>query len=65
MVPDPAIIGAGHRAQLGAPILGLERLDQLGAVREQPVLEVNAGKRRRQLTQISRRRPDQTAELPE
>src|SRR3546814_5424051 len=63
MVPDPAVVWTGHGAQLGAAVLGLERLHQFGAVRQQAVLHVDAGERRGKLTQIARRRPDQAAEL--
>ena len=65
MVPDPAIVGAGHRTQLGPPVLGLQRLHQLAAMREQPVLEIDAGKRRGELAQIARWRADEAGELPE
>src|SRR3546814_5127530 len=65
MVPDPAVVWTGHGAQLGAAVLGLERLHQFGAVRQQAVLHVDAGERRGKLTQIARRRPDQAAELTE
>src|SRR3546814_15659740 len=60
-----AVVWTGHGAQLGAAVLGLERLHQFGAVRQQAVLHVDAGERRGKLTQIARRRPDQAAELTE
>jgi hypothetical protein len=65
MIPDAAIIGAGHGAQLGTSVAGLERLHQFPAMREQTVLHVDARQRGGKLAQIGRRRPDETAHLPE
>jgi len=58
-----AIVGAGDRAKLDASVLDLERLDLFGAVRGEAILQVDAGKGRRQLPQIGRRRADQAREL--
>ena len=58
MVMDPAIVGAGHRAQFGAAILGLKSLHLLSAVVGQAVLQVDPRQRRRQLAQVGRRRAD-------
>lgn len=65
VIPDPAIVGAGHRAEFDAAVVGFERLDQLGAVRGEAVLQVDAGERRRQLAEIASWRTDQAAELTE
>ena len=65
MVVYAAIVGAGDRAQFNASILNLERLDQLGTMRGQPVLKVDAGERCWQLPQIGSRRADKARELPE
>ncbi len=64
-VVDAAVIGAGDGAQLRPAIAGLERLDLLGAVRAQAVLQVDAGERCRELAQVARRRADQRRELAE
>ena len=58
MVVDAAIIRAGDGAQFRAPVFGFQRLDLLGSVRGEPVLQVDARKRRRELAQIGRRRAD-------
>ena len=65
MVEDAAIVRAGDGAQLDAAVLDLQRLDLLGAMRGQAVLQIDAGERRRQLAQIGRRRADQAGELAE
>ena len=65
MVEDPAIVRTGDGAKLNAAVLDLERLDLLGAVRGQAVLQVDAGERRRELAQISGRRADQACKLAE
>ena len=65
MVPDAAIVRAGDGAKLDPAVLGLQRLHQLGAVRQQAVLQIDAGQRRRQIAQIARRRADQAAKLAE
>ena len=58
VVVDAAIIRAGDGAQFRAPVFGFQRLDLLGSVRGEPVLQVDARKRRRELAQIGRRRAD-------
>ena len=65
VIPDAAVVGAGDGAQLDPAVVGLQRLHQLGAVRQQPVLQVDAGERRRKLAQVARRRADQAAHLAE
>ena len=69
MIVDPAIVGAGHGAQFqaasGTAIFGLERLDLLGAVRSQSILQVDRSKWRRKLTQIGRGCPDLAGQLAE
>jgi hypothetical protein len=46
MVVYAAIVGTGDRAQFNASIVNLEGFDQLGAMRGQSVLKVDAGQRR-------------------
>lgn len=53
MVVDPTIVGTGHRAQLDSAAFDLERLHLLGAMGGQAVLQIDAGKRRRELTKVS------------
>ena len=65
MVVDPAVVGAGHGAQLDAAVVGLEGLDLLGAVGGQPILQVDAGERGGELPQIGGRRADLARELTE
>ena len=65
MVVDAAIVRAGDGAQLDPAVVGLERLDLLGPMRGQPVLQVDAGERRRELAQIGGGRADQRGELAE
>jgi hypothetical protein len=65
VIPDPAIVGSGDGAQFGASILGLERLHEFRAVREEAVLHVDAGERGGKLAEVARRRADQTGELAE
>jgi hypothetical protein len=65
MIVNPAIVGTGDCAQLNAAVVDLERLDLLGAMRAQPILQIDAGERRGQLTQICRGRADETRELAE
>ena len=62
-VEDPAIFRSGRRAQFGATILGLEQFDLLAPVVDQPMLQVDAGKRGRQLAQIRGRGTDETCYL--
>jgi hypothetical protein len=42
MVPDPAIVGAGHGAQLDPSVFRLQRLDQFGSVRQEAMLHIDA-----------------------
>ena len=56
MVVYAAIVGTGHRTQFNASILNFKGLDQLGTMGGQPVLKVDGGKRRRELSQIGARR---------
>ncbi len=65
MVMDATIVGAGHRAQFGAPVFGLEGLDLLGAVIGQAVLQVDACQRRGQLPQVGGRSTDDAGKLAE
>ena len=65
MIVNPAIVGTGDSMQLNAAVVDLERLDLLGAMRTQPILQIDAGERRRKLTQICRWRADETRELTE
>ena len=65
MVIYTTIVGAGDCAQFNASILDLERLDQLGAMRGQPVLKIDGGKRCWELAQIGSRRADHACELTE
>ena len=65
MIPDPPVIRAGDGAQFGTAIFGLQRLHEFGAVREQAMLHVDAGKRSGKLAQITRGRADQACELAE
>ncbi len=52
VVMDTAIVRAGHGAQFGATIFGLEGLHLLGAMVGQTVLQVDPRQRRRQLPQV-------------
>ena len=65
MVVYAAIVGAGDCAQFNASILDLEGLDQLGTMRGQPVLKVDAGERCWELAQIGGRCADKARELSE
>ena len=68
MVVDPAVVGAGHGAQFEAApgnwIVGFERLDLLGSVGGQPVLQIDRGERRRKLAQIGSRSAYLAGQLP-
>ena len=65
MIPDPAIVGTGYRAQFDAAVVGLKRLDQFSAVRRESMLEVDAGERRRQLAKVTGGSADQSTQLAE
>ena len=65
MVPDAAVVGPGDRPQLDPTVVGFERLHELGAVRQQAVLEVDGGERCRELAQVAGWCTDQTAHLAE
>ncbi len=65
VVEDSAVIRAGDGAKLDPAIVNLQRLHQLGAVRGQAILQVDAGERRGKLPQIGGRRPDKAGELAE
>lgn len=65
MVPDAAIVAAGDGAQLYPPVIGFQRLHQLGSVRKQSVLHVDSSKRRGELPHIAGRCADQAAHLAE
>ncbi len=56
MVMDAPVSGPGDGAQFGAAVPGFQRLDLLGPVVDQPLLEVDARERRGQLPQVRRRR---------
>jgi hypothetical protein len=64
VVEDAAIIRPGDGAELDATVFDLERLHLLGAVCGQAVLEVDAGERCRELSQIGGWRADQAGKLP-
>src|SRR5947207_2172675 len=63
MVVNAAIVGASDCTQFNASILDLEGLDQLGAMRGQSVLKVDAGERCWELAQIGSWRADKAREL--
>jgi hypothetical protein len=65
MVVDPAIVRAGYSAQFNAAIVSLQRLDLLGPVRGQSVLQIDRRQRRWKLAQISRGRANLTRQLAE
>src|SRR3546814_16151439 len=52
MVPDAAVIGSSDGAQFGAALIGLQELYLFAAVRQQAVLEIDAGERGGQAPQI-------------
>jgi hypothetical protein len=58
VVVDTTIFGAGHRAQFEAAGIGLQRFDLLRTMAGQAILQVDAGKCRRQLPQIAGGRAD-------
>ena len=63
MIPDPAIVRTGDGAQFYPAIVGFQRLYQLGAVREQSMLKVDASERCRQLPHVTGGCADQAAQL--
>ena len=63
MVMDPAIVGAGHRAQFRAAVLSLEGFHLLGAMVGQTVLQVDPRQRRGQLPKVGSRRTDDAGKL--
>ena len=65
MVVDAPIVRAGDGAKLHPSVISLERLDLLGAMRGQPVLQIDPGERRRELAQISGGCAHQRGELAE
>ena len=65
MVVYAAIVGAGDCAQVNASVFHLKGLDQLGAMRGQPELKIDAGEERWELAQIGSWRVDKARELSE
>ena len=65
VVENSAIIGTGHRSQLEATVLNFERFYLLGPLRGQSELEIDGGKRGRELAQVSSWCADQAAQLAE
>jgi hypothetical protein len=65
MVVDAAIVGSGDSTELDTAIFDLQRLDLFGAIRRQAVLEVDAGERCWELTEVGGWRTDQARELTE
>ena len=65
MVVDATIIRAGDGAKLHPAVINFERLDLLGAMRGQAVLQIDPGERRRKLAQISGGRADERSKLAE
>lgn len=65
MVVDATVVRACDGAKFSAAIRDLQRLDLLGAMVGEAVLQVDASKRRRELAQIGRRRTDEARKLPE
>jgi hypothetical protein len=63
MVPDPAIIGAGRRAQFGAAAFGLQQFHLFAAMGDEAMLQVDPGKGGRKLAQIGGRRTDKAGQL--
>jgi len=61
VVEDAPIFGAGRRTEFMPAIVQFKDFDLLGAVVGQPVLEIDAGKLRRHITQVTSRRTDQAA----
>ena len=65
MVVDATIIRAGDGAKLHPAVIDFKRLDLLGAMRGQAVLQIDPGERRRELAQISGGRADERSKLTE
>ena len=65
VVKNAAVVRSGDGAQLLPAVFGLKSLHLLGAVRHQPVLQVDASERGGKLAQVSRRRTHQARELAE
>src|SRR5690606_9843573 len=65
VIPDTAIFGPGRGAKFGPPVVGLQQLHLLAAVRDEAVLKIDAGKRSRKLAKIGRGRADEAAKLSE
>jgi hypothetical protein len=61
VVVDAAVIGPDDGAELLAAVLRLQRLHLLGAMRGEPVLQIDRRERRRDLAQVGRRRADARA----
>jgi len=64
MVKDATIVWACNGAQFNASVLDLKRLDLLGAIGGQAILQIDGCKRRRELTQVSRGCANHCSELP-
>jgi hypothetical protein len=58
VVVDSAVVRAGDGAQLDPAVIGLQRLDLFGAMRAEPVLQVDARERGRQLAEVGGGRAD-------
>src|SRR6267142_2039104 len=52
VVPDAAVIRAGHGAKLDAAVIGFQCFHKLGAMRKQAVLQIDPGQQRGKLPQI-------------
>ena len=65
MVVDAAVIGAGDGAQVDAAVVGFQRLDLLGPVGREAVLQVDPRQRGGKLPQVRRGRPDHAGQLAE
>ena len=65
MIVDAPIVRSGDGAQLDAAGVGLQRLDLLGAVRGQAILQVDSRERGGELAKIGGWRPDLGGQLAE
>ena len=65
MVENSPVIRARNRSKLKTAVFDLQRFDLLGAVRGKAILQIDAGERCRQLTQIGRGRTDKAGKLTE
>ncbi len=65
MVVDAAIVRPGDGAQFDPAVVGLQRLDLLATMGAQPVLQIDAGERGGELTEIGGGRADLGGELAE